>query len=108
MNRIKTIDYDDYNTPYIFGGASGIGIINNTTSYIPFEFIKDIQFTAVKNEDGSLVHFKRSTLYVYAGVKNGFYFNNCDKSQKVKSFIVLTLISGKTLKTTHSREVIVK
>lgn len=84
-----------------------MGIINNTNSYIPYEYIKDIYFTDVKNKDGSLVHFNRNKLFVYDNIKNGVVFNACDKPQKVRSFLALELISGTILKTAHDREVIV-
>lgn len=100
-----SIDYIDYTNPFILAPKHGVAISNNTNSYIPFEFIKDIYFTDVKNKDGSLVHFNRDSLFVFESVNNGMYFNSCDKPQHTNSFIELILISGKTLKTTHSREV---
>lgn len=83
---------------YTLSVNRGLGIINNTNNYIPYEYIKDIYFTEVKNKDGTLVHYDRNKLFVYDKVKNGIVFNSCDKPQ----------INGNTLRTNNNREVIVE
>lgn len=82
-----------------------MGIINNTHTYIPLDFIKDIYFTDIKNKDGSLIHY--NLLFLYGGFKNGIIFKQCDKPQNNKSYIELVLINGNKLRTTRDREIIV-
>lgn len=83
----------------------GVGIVNSTNLGIPNDLIRDVYFTDIYNQNGSLLHFSRT--YIYDNDKNAVIFNICDKVQTANTYLVLTLINGVQLRTKRTREVIV-
>lgn len=83
----------------------GVGIVNSTNLGIPNDLIRDVYFTDIYNQNGSLLHFSRT--YIYENDKNAVIFNICDKAQTANTYLVLTLINGVQLRTKRTREVIV-
>lgn len=69
------------------------------------EYIKDVYFTSVKNQDGTLLHWDKSKSKLFQNKGNDIVFSTCDKEQSVDSHINITLINNVILSTTHSRAI---
>lgn len=102
----------DYTTafkiPFNHPTPTGVLIYNNTGKPIPIEFIKTSYFDNLYDSNGALIYWDPNRYFNHKNIANSINYKKVDLKQDVRTYILIELISGKILKTTHDREVIVE
>ena len=106
-----SIDYETFKTawniPFNVEMRVGAVVLNSTKNPIPKEYIKTSYFNNLYDSNGEYIYWNPDK-YITYNKGNRIAYKKVDLKQTVRTRIIIELITGKILTTTHDREVIVQ